>query len=48
MTWYDPGKEADAPKHCLAQGCDVIAQHTDYHLITGCRTTRTYWFWTSK
>ena len=29
MTWYDPGKEADAARALLAQGCDVIAQHTD-------------------
>ena len=28
-----PGKEADAPKHCLAQGCDVIAQHTDHRSL---------------
>ena len=28
-TWYDPGKEADAAKALLEQGCDVIAQHTD-------------------
>ena len=29
MTWYDPGKEADAARALLSQGCDVIAQHTD-------------------
>jgi simple sugar transport system substrate-binding protein len=29
MTWYDPGKEADAAKALLSQGCDIIAQHTD-------------------
>ncbi len=29
MTWYDPGKEADAAKALFSQGCDVIAQHTD-------------------
>ena len=29
MTWYDPGKEADAAKALISQGCDVIAQHTD-------------------
>tara|TARA_R110000744_G_scaffold100206_1_gene193175 strand:+ start:458 stop:1534 length:1077 start_codon:yes stop_codon:yes gene_type:complete len=28
-TWYDPGRESDAAKVLLAQGCDVIAQHTD-------------------
>lgn len=28
-TWYDPGKEADAAKALLAQGADVISQHTD-------------------
>ena len=29
MTWYDPGKEADAAKALISHGCDVIAQHTD-------------------
>ena len=29
MTWYDPGKESDAARAMLSQGCDVIAQHTD-------------------
>lgn len=28
-TWYDPGKEADAAKALLAQGADIITQHTD-------------------
>ena len=28
-TWYDPGKEADAAKVLLAEGCDMMAQHTD-------------------
>ena len=28
-TWYDPGKESDAAKALLSQGCDVLAQHTD-------------------
>ncbi len=28
-TWYDPGKEADAAKALIAQGADVIMQHTD-------------------
>lgn len=28
-TWYDPGKEADAAKALIGQGCDVILQHTD-------------------
>jgi simple sugar transport system substrate-binding protein len=28
-AWYDPGKEADAAKALLDQGCDMIAQHTD-------------------
>ena len=28
-TWFDPGKEADAAKALLAQGADVISQHTD-------------------
>jgi len=27
--WFNPGKEADAAKALLDQGCDVIAQHTD-------------------
>ncbi len=28
-AWYDPGKESDAAKTLIDQGCDVIAQHTD-------------------
>jgi simple sugar transport system substrate-binding protein len=28
-SWYDPGKEADAAKALVAQGADVLAQHTD-------------------
>ena len=28
-TWFDPGKEADAAKALLAQGADIITQHTD-------------------
>lgn len=28
-TWYDPGKEAQAANVMLAQGCDMVAQHTD-------------------
>ncbi len=28
-TWYDPSKEADAASVLLAQGCDMMAQHTD-------------------
>ena len=28
-TWFDPGKEADSAKALLAQGCDIISQHTD-------------------
>jgi len=28
-TWYDPGKESDAAKVLMTQGCDMIAQHTD-------------------
>jgi len=27
--WYDPGKESDATKALIDQGCDIIAQHTD-------------------
>lgn len=27
--WYDPGKEGDATKALVDQGCDVIAAHTD-------------------
>ncbi|MEE3000511.1 MAG: BMP family ABC transporter substrate-binding protein [Pseudomonadota bacterium] len=29
FTWFDPGKEADAAKALIAQGADVIMQHTD-------------------
>ena len=28
-TWYDPGKEADAAAVMIAEGCDMVAQHTD-------------------
>ena len=28
-TWYDPAKEADAAKVLIAQGVDIITQHTD-------------------
>src|SRR5262249_41549583 len=28
-SWYDPGKEADAAKAHIDQGCDIISQHTD-------------------
>ncbi|SEA09744.1 BMP family ABC transporter substrate-binding protein [Rubrimonas cliftonensis] len=28
-SWYDPGREADAAKALIAQGIDVIMQHTD-------------------
>ncbi|MCB2054989.1 MAG: BMP family ABC transporter substrate-binding protein [Geminicoccaceae bacterium] len=28
-SWYDPGKEADAAKTLIDQGCDIITQHTD-------------------
>jgi simple sugar transport system substrate-binding protein len=28
-SWYDPGKEADAAKALVAQGADILTQHTD-------------------
>ena len=28
-SWFDPGKEADAAKALIAQGADVLLQHTD-------------------
>ena len=28
-TWYDPVKEAQAAEVMMAQGCDMVAQHTD-------------------
>ena len=28
-TWFDPGKETDAAKALVDQGCDVLMQHTD-------------------
>ena len=28
-TWYDPGKEGDAAKVLIAEGADIITQHTD-------------------
>ena len=29
FTWYNPGKERDAAKVMIDQGCDMVAQHTD-------------------
>ena len=29
ITWYDPGKEADAANTLINQGADIIVQHTD-------------------
>ena len=28
-SWYDPPKEADAAAVMIAEGCDMVAQHTD-------------------
>jgi simple sugar transport system substrate-binding protein len=28
-TWYDPGKEMLAAEVMMAEGCDMVAQHTD-------------------
>ena len=28
-SWFDPGKEADAAKALMAQGADILLQHTD-------------------
>ena len=28
-SWYNPPKEADAAKVMMAEGCDMVAQHTD-------------------
>lgn len=28
-TWFDPAKEADAAAALIAEGCDVVMQHTD-------------------
>ena len=28
-TWYDPVKESQAAEVMMAQGCDMVAQHTD-------------------
>tara|TARA_B110000495_G_scaffold151315_1_gene134297 strand:- start:55 stop:1113 length:1059 start_codon:yes stop_codon:yes gene_type:complete len=28
-TWYNPGKESEAAKVMMAEGCDMVAQHTD-------------------
>ena len=28
-TWYDPGKESQAAEVMMADGCDMVAQHTD-------------------
>ena len=28
-TWYDPGKEANAAEVMMAQGCELVAHHTD-------------------
>lgn len=28
-SWFDPGKESDAAKTLIDQGCDILTQHTD-------------------
>ncbi len=28
-AWYDPGKESDAAKSLIGQGCDVVTHHTN-------------------
>ena len=28
-SWYDPGKEVDATKTLVGQGCDIMTHHTD-------------------
>ena len=28
-SWYDPVKESDAAKVLIAEGADILAQHTD-------------------
>lgn len=28
-TWYDPGKEGDAAKALIDQGCDIVTEHSD-------------------
>ena len=33
-TWFDPVKEADAAKVHIAEGADILAQHTLYVLIS--------------
>ena len=32
-SWYDPGKEADAAKSLIGQGCDVITHHTNSQAV---------------
>lgn len=32
-TWYDPGKEADATKTLIGQGCDIISHHTNSQAV---------------
>src|SRR3546814_20486201 len=42
-SWYDPGKEADATKALIDQGCDVITQHTDSPAPTQTAGSRGVW-----
>ena len=32
-AWYDPGKEADAAKTLIGQGCDIISHHTNSQAV---------------
>ena len=32
-SWYDPGKEADATKTLIGQGCDVVTHHTNSQAV---------------
>ncbi len=32
-AWYDPGKEADAAKTLIGQGCDIITHHTNSQAV---------------
>lgn len=32
-TWYDPGKEADATKTLIGQGCDIVTHHTNSQAV---------------
>ena len=47
-SWYDPVKEADAAKVHIAEGADILAQHTDSPAMLQTAEKARPWFWSVK